>query len=148
MELSTKIKIAAVLAIVVGPILTYTGHQEKEQLAKLEKEGVTVDGILEGGEWRKGRRSSSYQFDVSYTPQNGAPVKQVFKVTSTFFSVHANDTAITDPAVKVRYLPDSIQDSAIIIGGSPDSTALFGVGIGAITIGLLTLAGMFFFKPA
>lgn len=146
MELSTKIKIAAVLALIIGPILTFSGHQEKERLAQLEKDGVTVDGIVEGGEWRKGRRSSSYQFDVSYTPQTGAPTQQVFKVTKAFFSAHANDTAITDPAVKVRYLPANIQDSAIIVGGTPNTTAMFGFGIGAFVIGLVTLVIMFFFK--
>ncbi len=49
----------------------------------------------------------------------------------------------TDPAVKVRYLPSAIQDSAIIVGGSTDSTAMFGMGIGAFVGGLLTLGIMF-----
>lgn len=146
MELSTKIKIAAAIAVVLGPFLAFTGHQDKERLAALEKDGVTVDGIIEGGEWSKGRRSSSYKLDVSYTPQNGTLVQQNFRVTSNFFSAHASDTAVTDPAVKVRYLPSKIQDSAIVVGGSTDSTALFEVGIGAFVIGLITLVVMFFVK--
>lgn len=146
MGTSTKIKLFAVIAVIAGPFLTFTGHKDKERLAALEKDGVTVDGIIEGGEWRKGRRSSDYKLDVSYTPQNGTPTQQTFKVSSTFFSAHASDTAVTDEAVKVRYLPSSIQDSAIIVGGSTDSTALFGVGIGAFVIGLVTMVGMFFFK--
>ncbi len=145
METSTKIKIAAVIAIIAGPFLTYNGHQEKERLAKLEKEGVTVDGIIEGGEWKKGK-NSNYQFDVSYTPQNGAPIKKTFKVTSNYFSAHASDTAVTDPMAKVRYLPSAIQDSAILVGGSTDFTAGFNLGIGAFVGGLLTLGIMFFLK--
>jgi len=146
MEASSKIKLFAVIAVFAGPFLAYNGHQEKERLAKLEKEGVTVDGFIEGGEWRKGRRSSSYKLDVSYTPQKGVPTKQTFQVRSDFFSAHADDSKVTDPAVKVRYLPSNIQDSAIIVGGSSDATASFGMGIGAFVIGLLTLGVMFLFK--
>ena len=146
MEASSKIKLFAVIAVFAGPFLAYNGHQEKERLAKLEKEGVTVDGFIEGGEWRKGRRSSSYKLDVSYTPQKGVPTKQTFQVRSDFFSAHADDSKVTDPAVKVRYLPSDIQDSAIIVGGSSDATASFGMGIGAFVIGLLTLGVMFLFK--
>lgn len=146
MEASTKIKLIAVIAIIAGPFMTYNGHKDKERLAALEKDGITVDGVIEGGEWKKGRRSSSYKLDVSYTPQNGTPVQQTFQVTSDFFSAHASDTAVTDPAVKVRYLPSDIQDSAIVVGGSTDMTAMFGVGIGAFAIGLCTSIGMFFFK--
>ena len=145
METPTKIKLFAAIAIIAGPFLTYNGHQEKERLARLEKEGVTVDGIIEGGEWKKGK-NSNYQFDVSYTPQNGAPVKQTFKVTSNYFSAHASDTAVTDPVAKVRYLPSAIQDSAILVGGSTDFTAGFNLGIGAFVGGLLTLGIMFFLK--
>lgn len=145
METSTKIKLFAAIAIIAGPFLTYNGHQEKERLVRLEKEGVTVDGIIEGGEWKKGK-NSNYQFDVSYTPQNGAPVKQTFKVTSNYFSAHASDTAVTDPMAKVRYLPSAIQDSAILVGGSTDFTAGFNLGIGAFVGGLLTMGIMFFLK--
>ena len=146
METSSKIKLFAVIAVIAGPFLAYNGQQEKERLAKLEQEGVTVDGFIEGGDWRKGRRSKSYKLDVSYTPQKGAPTKQTFQVRSDFFSAHANDTKVTDPAVKVRYLPSNIQDSAIIVGGSTDATASFSMGIGAFAIGLLTLGIMFLFK--
>lgn len=142
METPTKIKLFAVIAIIAGPFLTYSGHQEKERLAKLEKEGVTVDGIIEGGEWRKGKHSN-YQFDVSYTPQNGSPIKQTFKVTSSYFSAHASDTAVTDEQAKVRYLPSAIQDSAILVGGSTDFTAGFNLGIGAFVGGLITMGIMY-----
>lgn len=146
MEASTKIKIAAVIGIIIGPFLAFHGHQEKERLALLEKEGVTVDGFIEGGEWRKGRRSSNYQLEVSFTPQNGSPIKQTFPVTSKFFSVHASETAVTDPAVKVRYIPASVQETAIIVGGTKDDTASYGVGIAFFAIGLVTLLVMLFKK--
>jgi hypothetical protein len=146
MEASSKIKLIAVIAVIVGPFLTYNGHQEKERLAKHEKEGVTVDGFIEGGEWRKGRRSSSYKLEVSYTPQKNTPIKQSFEVTSPFFSAHASNTMVTDPAVKVRYLPSDIQASAIIVGGSTNTAFHFEMGIWAFAIGLLTLGIMYLFK--
>ena len=147
METSTKIKIAAVIGILAGPFLTYNGHQEKERLAKLEKEGVTVNGFIEGGDWKKGK-GSYYKFEVSYAPQNGAPTKQTFKVTSDYFSAHASEATkmVTNPEAKVRYLPSNVQDSAILVGGSTDNTALFAGGIGAFVISLLTLGIMFFLK--
>lgn len=146
MEAPSKIKLIAAFAIIGGPFFTYKGHQEKERLSKLEQQGVTVEGFIEGGEWRKGRRSSSYKLDVSYTPQKGVPVKQTFEVRSDFFSAHASNTKVTDPDVKVRYLPSNIQGSAIIVGGSTDATASFSLGIGAFAIGLLTLGIMYLFK--
>ncbi|WP_395743473.1 DUF3592 domain-containing protein [Prosthecobacter sp.] len=143
METSTKIKLFAIIAILAGPFVTYYGHQEKERLTKLEKEGVTVDGFIEGGNWKTGK-GSYHQFDVSYTPQNGAPTKQTFKVTSDYFSAHASETTklVTNPDVKVRYLPSDVQGSAILVGGSTDFTAGFNLGIGAFVGGLLTLGIM------
>jgi len=146
MEASSKIKLFAVIAVIAGPFLTYNGHQEKGRLAKLEKEGVTVDGFIEGGEWRKGRRSSSYKLEVSYTPQKSTPVKQSFEVTSPFFSAHASNTMVTDPAVKVRYLPSDIQESAIIVGGSTNTAFHYEMGIWAFVIGVAILGIMYWFK--
>ena len=139
MEASSKLKLVAVFAVIGGPFLIYYGLQEKARLNKLERDGVTVDGFIEGGEWHKGTRSSSFKLDVSYTPQKGTPLRQTFQVTSDFFSAHANDTVVTDPAVMVRYVPSNIQDSAIVVGGSIDSAASFAMGLGAFIGGLLTL---------
>ena len=146
MEARAQIKLIAAIAVIGGLFLTYNGHQEKERLAKLEKEGVTVEGFIEGGEWRNERLSRNCKLDVSIIPQKVVPVKQTFQVTSPFFSAHANDTKVTHPVVQVRYLPSNIQGSAIIVGGSTDSTAFFSAGIGAFVIGLLTLGIMFLFK--
>lgn len=145
MENSTKIKIIAAIAVVAGPFLTYFGHQDKERLAKLEKEGVTVPGMIEGGESHKsGRRSRSYSLDVSFTPEGGTPVTKNFKVTSSFFSGHTKESSIVDPEVKVRYLKTDVQGSAIVVDGSTDETMLFPAGIGAFGLGSLTLLGMLF----
>lgn len=144
METPTKIKIIAVIGVLAGPFLAYTGHQEKDRLARLDKDGITVDGHLEGGEsHRSGKRSRSYSFDAVFTPQGAStPMKKTFKVSSSFFSARTHDTSITDPKIQVRYLADNAHESAVIIGGSTDDTALFPVGIGAFILGLGTLGVM------
>lgn len=150
MEVSTKVKIIAIIAVIAGPVLTFNGHEEKERLARLEKDGVTVEGVIEGGEWSKGgrRRSSSHSFDVAFKPAEGAPVTKSFKVHSEYFAAHANEkeSSITDPMVKVRYLPGEAEKNAILEGGSTDNTVLFPAGIGAFSVGTLVLLGMFLAK--
>lgn len=147
MDTSTKIKIVAAIAVIAGPIMTTIGYQEQQRLAILEKDGITVPGILEGGESkRSGKRSKSYNFDASFSPQGGTPMTKTFKVTATFFSERTDDTSITNPNVEVRYLAADPQESAIIVGGSTDNTSLFMIGIGAFVVGLITLIVMFLRK--
>ena len=147
METSTKVKIVAAIAVIVGPVLTTVGYQEKQRLAALEKDGITVPGVLEGGEsHRSGKRSKSYNFDASFTPTGGAEVTKSFKVKADFFANRTDETSITDPDVEVRYLSADPQASAIIVGGSSDDAALFLVGIGVFIGGLITLIVMFLRK--
>lgn len=149
MSNASKFKLIAVIALLAGPIMAFMGYQDQQRLAALEKDGVTVPGFIEGGEWKRGKKGSkSYSFDVSYTPQSGAPQKQSFKINSDFFKAHATEQEVTDPNCQVRYLA-SDPKNAIVIGGSTDITALFGVGIGAAVIGLLGCGYLFFmYKPA
>ncbi len=147
MQTSTKITIAAVIAILAGPLLSFVGYQEKQRLASLEKEGVTVPGIIEGGESKRRRRSKTYSFDVMFRGPNGSPVTRSFKVTSSFFKAHASDNAITDPVVEVRYEPSKVSNS-IIVGGSDDDTVMFPVGIAAFVAGAGTLGVMLTRKKA
>ncbi|MES2505512.1 MAG: DUF3592 domain-containing protein [Verrucomicrobiota bacterium] len=149
MEKSTQIKIVAVIALLAGPFFAYNGYQEKERLAKIEKEGVTVDGTIEGGASEpSGKRSRSYNFDVSFTPQGGPAITKSFPVTSSFFSSRTHESTITDPAVKVRYLTADVENSAIIVGGSKDTTVNLMVGIGAFAAGLITLLVMMFMRKS
>ena len=150
MQFSTKIVLVAVIAVVAGPFLTYNGYREKQRLADLEKNGVTVPGVIEGGEWSKGgrRRSSSYSFDVAFQPKDGGPVTKSFKVNANYFATHANEkeSVITDENVKVRYLAGDVEKSAILEGGSTDDTLMFPFGIGAFSLGSLALLGMMMAK--
>lgn len=147
MDNSTKIKIIAVIVAVAGPFMAFYGHQEKERLAKLEKEGVTVDGTIEGGASHKGRkRSTTYSLDVAFTPEGGVPVHKSFKVKANYFKEHIHENTITDPAVKVRYLTGDAQNSAVLVNGSTDNALMFPLGLGALGLGSLTALGMFMRK--
>ena len=147
MQTSTKITIAAVIAVLAGPFLAFVGYQEKQRLALLEKEGVTVPGVIEGGESQKRRRSKTYKFDVIFRGPNGSPITQSFKVTSSFFKAHASDSAVTAPVVEVRYQPSNMSNS-IIVGGSDDDTAMFPAGLAAFAVGAVTLGVMLTRKKA
>ncbi len=141
MQTSTKFKIAAVIAILVGPGLAFLGHKEKGRLENLDKNGTTVDGMITGGESSKRRKSSSYTFNVEYKKTDGKVAYRDFKVKSDFFKSHVSGDTISQPAVKVRYL-ESNPDEAVIVGGSTDDTAMFPAGIAALVLGLGALGFM------
>lgn len=146
MTTATKAKIAAAILIVAGPFLTLNGMADKDRLAKLEKDGVTVDGTLNSGEdKRSGRRSRSYTFNASFMPDGSSPVSKDFKVTKTFFEAHAADGYIKDETIQIRFLPEDPANTAIIVGGSTDSTEMFPIGIGCFVVGL-GIAGYFFLR--
>ncbi|GEP41666.1 DUF3592 domain-containing protein [Brevifollis gellanilyticus] len=143
MTTPTKLKIISILAVLGGPFAAMEGYKDKQMLAEMEKSGVTVPGEIMGGESSKKRRSSSYSFDVAYTPQGAAaPVEKSFKVKADFFKAHVSGDSIGDPKVQVRYMPAN-PDSAIIVDGSTDDTALFPIGIGAAVVGLGVALFMF-----
>lgn len=147
MTTTTKIKIVAVIGVLVGPYMTFLGHQEKERLALLDKEGMTAPGEIVGGEWKTGRkRSKSYSFDVAFTPKDKPQLTQSYKVKANFFKEHASEETITQPAVEVRYLPSDPAKS-ILVNGSTDDTLFFPIGIVAFVIALPTLIFMFLRKP-
>lgn len=149
MTRANQIKFVAILAILAGPFFAYNGYQEKERLAKVEAEGITVDGSIEGGgSERSGKRSRSYNLDVVFTPQGGSAITKNFQVTSNFFSSHTSENTITDPAVKVRYLAADVENSAIIVGGSKDTKINLPIGIGTFALGLVTLLVMMFIRKS
>ncbi|TDU81571.1 hypothetical protein EI77_00881 [Prosthecobacter fusiformis] len=134
---STQAKIVAVVLVIAGPLIAYQGYQDGQRLDKIEKEGITVDGNINGGESkRSGKRSRSYNFNATFTPQGGSPVTKDFQVTSSFFSSRTSEDSITDPAIQVRYLAADVENSAIIVGGSKDMKINVKIGIGTLVVGL------------
>ena len=54
----SRLKLAAIIALVVGPCLAFVGFKEKQRVEKIEKNGVEVAGVPMSGEMRKGRKGA------------------------------------------------------------------------------------------
>lgn len=136
MSNKTKAVLVGLILIAVGPFLTFTGHKEKTRLAQLEKDGATVEGYITGGESKSGRRrGTSYTFNVEFKTADGKAISRDFNMKSDFAKAHISGDSISDPNVKVRYLPAD-PDNAIIVGGSSDDALMFPIGIGLFVVGL------------
>ncbi|MCW1883778.1 hypothetical protein OKA04_03495 [Luteolibacter flavescens] len=140
-----RLKLIAILALVVGPILAFMGFKERQRIGKIETEGVEVVGVPMGGEMKKGRKGAkTYTITVKYPDANGAPQEKDFKVKSEYFNSISDGDSITVPMVKVKVLADQ-PDEAIIVGGSDDDRIMFPVGIGAFVLG--GIGTVFMFRP-
>lgn len=135
MTTSSKIKLIALIVALVGPCLAWIGYQEKTRLAELEAKGTTTEGVITGGEWKKGRKSGkTYIFNVAWKDAAGKMKTQDFRVTEAYFKAHATETEVKDEKVKVLYHPTKA-DQVILVGGSPNNKEMFPVGIGAFALG-------------
>lgn len=142
MTTSSKIKLIALIAALAGPCLAWVGYQEKTRLAELESKGTTTEGIITGGEWKKGRKSGkTYIFNVAWKDATGNVKTHDFRVTEAFFNAHATETEVKDEKVKVLYHPTK-PDQMILVGGSTNNKELFPMGIGAFALGGCVLGFM------
>jgi hypothetical protein len=139
----SRLKLAAIIALVVGPCLAFVGFKEKQRIEKIEKNGVEVAGVPMGGEMRKGRKGGkTYKLQVIYPDTKGGSKTNEFKVTRAFFESISTGDQITVETVPVKLLADQ-PDEAIIVGGSDDDRLMFPVGIGAFLLGGVGTAFMF-----
>lgn len=127
-----------------GPILAWQGYQHGQFRAKLDAEGVTVEAEAHGGEIKEGRHSSA-KLEVSYEAE-GRPFHKTMPVSTSFMKSISNGDSLSVPSVSVRYLK-SDPDQAIIINGSPDTSANLWIGLVAAAIGWIG-GGIWIFKTA
>lgn len=131
----SRLKLAAIIALVVGPCLAFVGFKEKQRVEKIEKNGVEVAGVPMGGEMRKGRKGAkTYKLQVIYPDSKGGSKNKEFKVTREFFESISTGDQITAETVPVKLLAEQ-PDEAIIVNGSDDDRLMFPVGIGAFVLG-------------
>jgi hypothetical protein len=118
----------AIVAIIGGIGCYVSGANDKKTLAKYAEEGVAAEGIVMSGESkRSGRRSRSYNLDVSYKSKEGANFRKNIKVSSSFYKSIGSDGVVTKPIVPVVYLRSNPGD-AIIKDGSPFNPELQWIG--------------------
>jgi hypothetical protein len=131
-----KAIIIAIIAIIGGIGCYISGASDKKTLAKFTEEGVTTEGIVMSGESkRSGRRSRSYNLDVSYATKEGMNFRKTIKVSSSFFKSVGSDGQVTKPIVPVVYLRSNPVE-AMIKDGSPLNPELQWIGP------LISLAGI------
>ncbi len=130
-----RIHLAIVGMMLAGPFIAFSGWQTTQKLAALEKEGVTVPGVILSGDEYRGRRSRSYSFEVAYATQEGDPRVNQFSVDSSFFHAHISGDSIGNDRVDVTYRPDD-PDQAILVGGSTDSSAGMYIGLVMTVLGI------------
>ncbi|MEK7950292.1 hypothetical protein [Luteolibacter soli] len=140
----SRLKIAAILALVIGPCLAFVGFKERQRIGKIEKDGVEVAGIPTGGRIETGRKGGkTHRITVTY-PAGGPPnaTSKEFKVTGDFFESISSGETITADTVKVKMLADQPEE-AFIVDGSDDDRVLFPVGLAAFALGGVGTASMF-----
>ena len=143
----SRLKLAAIIALVVGPCLAFVGFKEKQRIEKIEKNGVEVAGVPMSGEMRKGRKGAkTYKLQVIYPDTKGGSKNKEFKVTGDFYESISSGDQITADTVKVKVLADQ-PDEAIIVGGSDDDRIMFPIGLGAFVLGGIGTV-VLFRKPA
>lgn len=131
-----KAIIIAIIAVIGGIGCYISGASDKKTLAKYTEEGVATEGIVISGESkRSGRRSRSYNLEVSYKSKEGANFRKSIKVSSSFYKSIGSDGVVTKPIVPIVYLRSNPGD-AIIKDGTPFNPELQWIGP------LLSLAGI------
>lgn len=143
-----RLKWIAILGIIVGPCLAFFGMQESQKFARIEKEGVTVQGVIMKGESRSRKGSKSYKFDITYQPEGGASITKNFSVTNSFAQTKMDGNSITDPIAQVRYLPSDPQTAIVVNGTSNVGSGMMWAGIAWGIIGLITAFFSFVRRPA
>ncbi len=138
-----KLKWPASVCAAAGAYLVWQGWNDRELYTRLDAAGRVVEGTIDSGESKSGRRSSkSYSFDVSYTTEAGQLQSRSFEVTKGFFERCVSGDQIVHDQVQVKYDPEDPQ-RAILVGGSKDQRGMLPVG-GAMAGAGILLAGFLF----
>jgi hypothetical protein len=133
-----RLKFLAVVALVGGPILCYTGYDQKQTHEKIVAEGVKVDGVITGGESSKRRRSgTTYKFDISFNTKEGRSMNKTLVVPKSFVDAHVTGETITSDKVEVLYLP-SDPSKCEVVGVSSDHEAML---YGGAVVGVVGMVG-------
>jgi hypothetical protein len=140
-----KLRWVALALLGVGAWFAWTGWQARALWERLEAGGKTTVAVLETGEVKSGRRGSkSYSFEVSYTPEGGAPIRQTFAVTKAFVEARVRDDRIVEDECTVRYDPADPK-VALIEGGSKDERSQLTIGLAMFVAG--AIGSVFLFRP-
>jgi hypothetical protein len=131
------LKISAILCLIVGPYLIFSGQGGQEEFDKLRANGVEVPGLLTKGESRvMGRRLRSWEFDVEWKTKEGRNMKQHMVLSQDFAKPRLRGDSVTDPEVIVCHLP-SDPAKAFVVGAKIEPKDNVYAGVAASAAGLV-----------
>jgi hypothetical protein len=137
----SKLKIIAVLAIIIGPVLMVMAYLEKQEYDNIAKNGIETVGIPMVKTASAGRKSSrTYKVEVEYKDETGATKNNTLKVSKELY-----DRVDAMPILRLKYL--KADPSKMIVVGFPKSSA--GGITGGLVVFLLGIGGtaFFFLRP-
>jgi hypothetical protein len=124
-----KLKWASLALAFGGPVLAWQGWQAHSIWSRLEANGKTTEGVIEGGASSTSRGGSkNYSFDVTYTPEGQASMRETFVVSTAFVARVVVNHQIVQDKCTVRYDPTDPK-IALIVDGSKDERDKLWIGI-------------------
>jgi len=133
----SKLKLAAVLAIIIGPVLMVMAYLEKKEYDNIAKNGIETVGIPMVKTASAGRKSSrTYKVELEFKDEAGATKNTTLKVSKELY-----DRVDTMPVLRLKYL--KADPSKMIVVGFPKSSA--GGITGGLVVFLLGVGGTVFF---
>ncbi|MGC3957042.1 MAG: hypothetical protein QM813_03485 [Verrucomicrobiota bacterium] len=137
----SKLKIAAVLAIFIGPVLMVMAYLEKKEYDNIAKNGVETVGIPMVKTASAGRKSSrTYKVELEYKDEVGTTKSATLKISKELY-----DRVDAMPVLRLKYL--KADPNQMIVVGFPNSSA--GGITGGLVVFLLGVGGtaFFFLRP-
>lgn len=133
----SKLKIAAVLAIIIGPVLMVMAYLEKKEYDQINKDGIATVAVPTTKTASAGRKSSrTYKLELEYKDEAGATKTGTVKISKDLY-----ERVDAMPILRIKYL--KADPSKMIIVGFPVSST--GGMMGGLFVLLLGIGGTWFF---
>jgi hypothetical protein len=130
-------KLIAIAALIAGPILIFSGLQDRKNIETIEAEGISVPAVIDGGETKSRKGVKSFKLEVRYRTQSGEQLTKTFTAPRAYVQKHVDldSNSIIDDRVEVRYLAAD-PSKAVLVGAPEDPMTLVYIGIAAAVGGL------------
>ena len=107
----SRLSIAALVALVLGPALAFITIKDTNEKKKIESEGIETTAVPVSKSEKRGRKGgTTYKLKLHYAVQGGAAQTADVSVPEELY--HRVDA---DPVVPIKYLKES-PDKVIVVG--------------------------------
>lgn len=142
-----RLKLLAIVALIGGPIFGYSVRKEMQERAVIEKDGVTVPGVIVDGETSTRKGNKTTRFNIEYATPDGKKTVKKFRVPKTFAETYVKGDALVRDDVQVRCLA-SDPEKSILVGAGNGNPEMEYIGYGLGLVGLVGTGFMFRRKKA